>query len=334
MIEAPQSKVAAIVVTFNSAAVIGRCLASLPPGLAVTIVDNDSVDDTLAVARATWPDARLLRLPRNIGFGAAANRGLAAGDTPYALLLNPDAALAAGAVAALVAAAERYPDAGLLAPCCRDRAGRIEFRRRTAYARFLTNPDDAPVQPDGDCCAPYVGASVLLLRRAALAAIGGFDERIFLYGEDDDLCLRLSAAGWSLIHVADARADHLGDASTAPLAGLGWWKRWHMQWSSLYLARKHGGAGVLAPWRALVATSVKAAAYALLADRGRAERYGAAASASLAFALGREAQGIGIDLPCRGRQALVARDRPPSSVSMPQPMLSATPPNRPASGAP
>lgn len=289
-----ESQVEAVVVTFNSAAVIGRCLASLPADVAVTVVDNASGDETLAVARAARPDARLLRLPRNIGFGAAANRGIAVGAAPYALLLNPDATPGADAVPALLAAAARYPDAGLLAPCTRDRTGRIEFRRRTPHARFLTNPPDAPIEPEGDCCAPYVGAAALLLRRAAFDAVGGFDERLFLYGEDDDLCLRLSAAGWSLVHVADAHADHLGAASTAPLPGLDWWKRWHMQWSSLYLDRRHGGAGWLQPLQALTICLFKAAFYRLVGDRTRAARYSPAACAALAFALGREAQQLGI----------------------------------------
>lgn len=296
MSEAAAGAVDAVVVTFNSAAVIGRCLAKLPPSLAVTVVDNDSGDDTLPVARAARPDARLLKMPRNIGYGAAANRGFAGGRAPYAMLLNPDAVLSEGAAAALVTAGERYPDAGLLAPCSRDPRGRIEFRRRTAHARFLTNPGDAPIQPEGDCCAPFVGGAVLMFRRAAFDAIGGFDERIFLFGEDDDICLRLSAAGWSLVHVADAEAFHLGGASSVPMPHLAWWKHWHRQWSELYLSRKHGGAGNLAPFLSLIAASAKSAGYGLLRDTRKARRYGAAASASLAFALGREAQKVGIQL--------------------------------------
>lgn len=301
--------VEAVVVTFNSAAVIGRCLASLPEDVPVTLVDNDSGDETISIAHAARGDLRLLRLRRNIGFGAAANRGIGGGTAPYALLLNPDAALASDAVPALLAAAARYPDAGLLAPCTFDPTGRIEFRRRTSHARFLANRRDAAIEPEGDCCAPYVGAAVLLLRRAAFDAIGGFDERLFLYGEDDDLCLRLSAAGWSLVHAAEARADHLGGASSAALAALDWWKRWHMQWSALYLDWRHGGAGALAPWLAWAGFVAKGIGYRLAGAPRRAARYGAAAHASLAFALGCEAQQIGIDPRRRGRFSGLLRDR-------------------------
>ena len=158
----------AVIVTFNSEAVIGSCLASLPPSIAVTIVDNGSRDDTLAVARAARPDAHIVRTPRNMGYGAAANLGFAGGTAPYAILINPDVVLRDGAIEALVAAGERYPDAGLLAPCSRDASGRIEFRRRTAHARFLTNPGGAPAEPEGDCCAPYVGGAMMMFRRTAL----------------------------------------------------------------------------------------------------------------------------------------------------------------------
>jgi N-acetylglucosaminyl-diphospho-decaprenol L-rhamnosyltransferase len=293
MIGSAAEAVDAVIVTYNSAAVIGSCLASLPPGPSITVVDNGSSDDTLAVARATRPEARVLRTPRNIGYGAAANLGFARGKAPYAILINPDAVLAEGAVAALVAAGERYPDAGLLAPRSRDPSGRIEFRARTAHARFLTNPRGVPAEPEGDCCAPYVGGAIMMFRRAALDAVGGFDERFFLSGEDDDINLRLSAAGWSLVHVAEAEAFHIGGRSSA-MPRLAWWMHWHKQWARLYLARKHGGAGRLAPWRSFAVTAAKAAGYRLLGNSPKGERYTAEASACLAFALGREAQEVGI----------------------------------------
>lgn len=133
----------------------------------------------------------------------------------------------------------------------------------------------------------------MMFRRAALVMIGGFDERFFLSGEDDDISLRLSASGWSLVHVADASAFHLGGVSSA-LPKLAWWMHWHKQWSRLYLARKHGGAGPLAPWLSFLETSAKAAGYRVLGASRKVERYGAEADASLAFALGREAQAVGI----------------------------------------
>ena len=120
----------------------------------------------------------MVKTPRNMGYGAAANRGFAGGRAPYAILINPDAVLGEGAAAALVTAGKRYPDAGLLAPCSRDPRGRIEFRRRTAHARI---PDQSRRRADPSrraIAAPrIVGGAVMMFRRAAFDAIGGFDER-------------------------------------------------------------------------------------------------------------------------------------------------------------
>jgi N-acetylglucosaminyl-diphospho-decaprenol L-rhamnosyltransferase len=292
---AGEPAVQAVIVTFNSASVVERCLASLPDSVAVTVVDNASRDGTLATVERARPDASVIALPRNLGYGTAANRGFAASRAPFAMLLNPDIALRPGAIEALAAAAERYPDGGLFAPAIRDVDGRMELRRRTAYARFLTNPSDAPFAPEGDCCAPYVGGAVMFFRRSALDAIGGFDERIFLFSEDDDICLRLAATGWSLVHVAEAEADHLGARSSSGIPRLAWWKHWHRQWSRLYLARKHAGAGTGATLAQLADAALRAGWYSLRRDDERAQRYSATLAATAAFLAGREARDIGLD---------------------------------------
>jgi GT2 family glycosyltransferase len=287
----------AAVVAFNSALVIDACLAAIDKAVATVVVDNASRDDTRARVAAA-PGVRLLALPRNEGFGAAANRALAAATTRYGLLLNADVVLAPDAIARLLEAAGRYPEAALLAPATRTPAGRLEFGRATFLRPRSPRRATAPPEPEGDCCAWYVGGAAMLLRLDAFRAVGGFDEAIFLYCEDDDLCARLMAAGHSLVHVADARAGHLAGRSTAGVADLERWKHWHAAWSRCHVERKHRGRLGLARHlaAALPTAAVKAALYRL-AGRPDHARHAARAAGMLAFLAGRRAREVGIPAP-------------------------------------
>ena len=95
--------------------------------------------------------------------------------------------------------------------------------------------------PIGLCCAEFLSGAVTLLRMSAYHQIGPFDPRLFLYYEDDDFCMRLRTAGFSLILVPDAVVSHVGGGSVRPSAHYYWEKYWHMAWSRLYLEEKYHG---------------------------------------------------------------------------------------------
>lgn len=229
----------AIVVAYDSAQVLPACLAALRrEDIATLVVDNASRDDSAALAEAGG--ARVLRLPRNEGYGRGNDAGIRASRAELVLLANPDLVLDPGAAAALLEAAERYPDAAALAPRIIEADGRLFFQPRSLLATFGPNPAGLPCRPEGDCCAPFLSGACLLLRRAAYLAVGGFDRDIFLFYEDDDLCRRLALAGGSLVHVHGAVARHGRGCSSAPAPGRVFRSRWHQAWSRAHVSRKHG----------------------------------------------------------------------------------------------
>ena len=232
-----------VIVAYHSAALLPACLAAIPAACPVIVVDNASPDDSASVAAAARPSARVIRAGKNLGFGPGANLGFAEITTEFGLLLNADATLEPDTIAGLIAAARRYPEAALLAPEVIAEEGHMQFGHDLPFRR-LRGP---VVEPVGDACCWYVGGSAMFLRMAALRGIGGFDPEIFLYFEDDDLCLRLRAAGHALVHVAGVRVRHLGGASSAPSPRLSHWKAFHQGWSRLHLEAKHHGRG--AAWR-------------------------------------------------------------------------------------
>ncbi len=101
--------VCVVAVTYNSSAVLPRFLESIPRGVRTIVVDNASDDASAAIAEAAG--AEVLRLDRNMGYGAASNIGARASRAKYLVLANPDIRFLDGAIDAMVAAAEQYPNA-------------------------------------------------------------------------------------------------------------------------------------------------------------------------------------------------------------------------------
>lgn len=281
----------AVVVTFDSAHALPACLAALARnGVAALVVDNASKDGSPELASASG--ATVVRNERNEGFGRAANRGLRSlGDAEFGLLLNPDIELEDGCVPALLAAARRYPDAGALAPRLVEPDGRVFWQSRSLLAPVHLNGGRRH-PPTGDACAPFLSGACLLLRMEAFRAVGGFDDQIFLFYEDDDLCRRLADSGWSLVHVHDAKARHGRGRSTAPEPGRAQTARWHQAWSRRYVAAKHGvteAAGAASGAFALAISAAKAGWAALRRDHARFERHAGSLGGALAHRAGRTA---------------------------------------------
>lgn len=214
-----------VTVTHNSGPQLTALLASVArhlPGVRVICVDAGSRDDSIAVA-AGHDFALPVELGSNLGFGRACNRGVAEVRSPVTLLLNPDTELLDDSVLALAAEVLREPGARLLAPLVLSGDG---SRQDTVHPLPLSGTDLASslIPPRmlpgaaGRALAPWrarqprrVGWAVgcaLLARTDTLRALGPFDERIFLYGEDLDLGLRAREAGVETWFWPQARVLH------------------------------------------------------------------------------------------------------------------------------
>jgi GT2 family glycosyltransferase len=185
------------------------------------------------MVRSEFPDVIVLADGTNPGYGAGANKGVRATRSEYVLVLNSDTRLSPETLEVLFRYLDRTPSVGLagsrlLNPDGSAQAscypfpgtlrwllendpvgslfGRIPFLRRKLY-RF------AP--PEQPTAVPWVVGAVLAVRREAFDRVGGFDEAVFLYFEETDLCARLRAGGWEVHIVPDAKVVHFGAASTS-----------------------------------------------------------------------------------------------------------------------
>jgi GT2 family glycosyltransferase len=269
--------------------VIAACLRSVARAGEIIVVDNDSADETRAIVRREAPSATLLHNTVNLGFGNGCNCGIQVARREFLLLINPDAELEPGALDNLVAAAERYPDAGILGPTILNPVGTIEPSHDSGlFERRLRGAEPAP---EGDLCADYLSGAVLLVRKVAIDEVGLFDPAIFLYFEDDDLCYRFRAKGWSLVRVAEARARHIGGGSSGSGWDRQWAKYWHMSWSRLYVEERYHGCAAMrrVAWKAAARCTAKSLGYLVVLNRKKSWRDLARLCGTVAYLLGRPA---------------------------------------------
>ena len=229
--------IAVVVVCHNSADALPDTLPALAEQLGpddeVVIVDNASTDDGAALARTLLPRATVIAAPGNVGFASGCHIGARASHAPLLLLLNPDAVPQPGFLDALRGAAADHPGWGAWQALVTMDGGRVVNTAGNlvhwlgfGWAGGLGEPVDAV--PPGDREVGFPSGAALIVRRSSWDALGGFDERYFMYGEDLDLGLRLRVAGEGVGIVPAARADHdytfvKGDYKWFYLERNRWW---------------------------------------------------------------------------------------------------------------
>jgi GT2 family glycosyltransferase len=273
-------KVSVIVVSYNTAELLSRCLDSLAAQagdlasrgleLETIVVDNASADGSPDMVRQRFGWARLVDSPENLGFAAANNLARQMARGRHIVLLNPDARLAPGSLGvaldyleanpgvAVVGGAQTAPDGRALPSARRfprawhkfsamtGLAGRFPGSRLLGAANYTWHDLDRPMPVD------WVPGSFALIRGQALDQVGFFDDRYFLYYEETDLCLRLNRAGWEVhfhpgvkvVHDSGAasrtRSDRDYDDSGSQLLAM------RMRSEALYLRKNHGLGELLA----------------------------------------------------------------------------------------
>jgi GT2 family glycosyltransferase len=255
---------------YNGSQRIGLALKSLREQtrpLDVVVVDNGSGDDSVALVREQFPEVTLLELERNLGFGPAINRAVRGHRADPLILLNNDVECEPRFVEALLdAAAEGIQSvAGVLvqerAPELIDSAGVVADSTLMGFDYLHGEPLIAAASA-ADPLGPTGGAA--LYERAAFEAVGGFDERIFLYYEDLDLALRMAAAGARCRLAGGARALHAYSASLGAKSGQ---KFAHTGWSRGYMLRRYGVMSKPRPALRALACEATICAGQLLLDR-------------------------------------------------------------------
>jgi hypothetical protein len=257
-------------VNTNNRELLLGCLASLAAAaretvLETIVVDNASTDGSAAAVREAYPDVEVVERDRRHGFGANHNQAIARATGRYVLILNEDTVLHEGALDRMRSFMDGHPEVGACGPKILNPDGsqqpsafrfptpaRVALTALTLQRRgWIQSRAEHIVRVDWVC-----GAAILA-RLPALRAVGGFDERLFIYSEDPDLCLRLREAGYATAYFPYASLVHFENATTdgVPERRIAQMERSR----ALYTRKHHGAAGEYAV-RGLTAASFAARA--------------------------------------------------------------------------
>lgn len=209
------------IVSYNSFQAIMSCLSELidSGSFPVIIIDNASSDNSAEMLEQRFPNATLIKSPRNLGYGRAANLAMESSTTKYLFLINPDLKASASDVTKLLST---FKDQGehvaLLAPS-------VEAKAHTK---------------EGLIEQKWVIGAAMMFNMETLNSVGGFDENIFLFSEETDLCMRIQNAGLKIMLDTDLYIEHLYRQSCAPNPTTEALKDWHQAWSRMYFEHKYG----------------------------------------------------------------------------------------------
>jgi GT2 family glycosyltransferase len=209
-----------IIVSYNSADMVVRCLDELIQAMSgqVVVVDNASKAGDLEQLEKAFPSLDILRLEHNVGYGRAANAALKSVSSRYALLINPDILIQQQQVADLLLQAADYPQGAIFGPAT--------SRKHQQIAAPAEEKD-------------AISGSCMLFDMEKLRPLGGFDDNIFLFSEEVDLCWRARARGHQVLLLPGIYVEHLAGQSSGSSDAVEYMKNWHFGWSRSYFYRKH-----------------------------------------------------------------------------------------------
>lgn len=222
-------KLSIIIVSWNTRNLLKGCLASIYQGTVglafeVWVVDNNSIDGSVAMVRSDFPSVKIISNQENIGFATANNQAIKKSIGEYILLLNSDTVVYNGAVGQMVQFMDEHPDAGAA-------TGRLLLPDGTAQSyiygndptlsylirrnltkiikkRDLHNWDSHEVLE-----VQWVTGAFMMVRRAVIDKVGGLDENIFMYFEDNEWCYRMRQQGWKVYYNPKVEIAHLAGQS-------------------------------------------------------------------------------------------------------------------------
>lgn len=274
------------IVSYNTRDLTLRCLETLYAATAermrVVVLDNASDDGSAEAVAAAFPQVELIRSPENLGFARANNVIAETVTSEWLLLLNSDTEVLPGAIDALLAFARAHPEHGIYGGRTLFADGSLNpgscFDRLSPWSAFCDATGLAAAFRgsrlfDAENIGGWARDSVrevdivcgcfFLVPTALWTALGGFDPRFFMYGEEVDLCHRARAAGWRPVVTPEATIVHLGGASRATpaskriqvararasIVALHWppaWRPWGRAMLWLWAANRYAAAAALA----------------------------------------------------------------------------------------
>ena len=219
-----------IIVSFKSENVIHSCLNSLPKISKKIVIENSRNIKLKEELESKYDNIEVL-INHNLGMGASNNIGIFRSKTQFVYILNPDTKLNVSTIDKLIEAADKIVDFAILSPLCSD----SRFPNYKIYEK-KSNLNNNIIEVD-----TIDGFSMLINKSKFNNSF--FDENIFLYLENDDICLRARKNNQKIYIVKNSLIDHLGASSSniKDSYEFNLLRNWHWMWSKFYYNKKHSG---------------------------------------------------------------------------------------------
>ena len=251
MINEINSELSIIIPTFYPGPIINRCIDSLPCKSDIIIVDNGDDEELKKIISEKKNNIRHFKIG-DLGLPKSFNFAVRKAYNENILITQPDVTFEKDALENLIKASHKYKDFGLLAPLiyennkyssfnsldlCLGKNGEIIKNIKTKKKNII---------PSGDFCVEAVSATTMLLKKSVIKQIGGWDENIYTYLEDLDLCLKLRRNNFQLIKIRNSIVHHIGFGShkNENIGKFEVSRNWHFMWSSLYFKQKYENKNV------------------------------------------------------------------------------------------
>lgn len=213
-----------IIVTFNSAEIIEKCLKSFDISkYDIFVIDNNSADKTVEIVKNSFELVKIIENPKNMGFGRANNIGLNQAQTQFALILNPDAQIRDIDIETCLKHLKNNPQIALASP----------------YTLNEENFDNAEkYKTDEIIFCNFVVGGIMFMNLENVRKFGFFDEQFFMFAEDSEICDKSILNGFKNAIFNDAFALHIGGKSSTKTLKTHYRRFWHLGWSKTKYKQK------------------------------------------------------------------------------------------------
>ena len=222
--------VSIVILNYNTSELLGECLRSLyqfpeTRTYEIIVVDNGSLDSSCDHIRSNFPDVKIIRNEKNIGFSRGNNTGALAARGSFVLFLNSDTLFTGNCIAPLAELLHDHPDVGAVGPKLLNADGSLQLscgslpnlfvelwdkvryslhRRGGKSIRLLYDRFHRRTRETG-----WITGACMMVRSDTFRSLGGFDENYFMYFEDKDLCRRLKKSCWKIMYFPSTAIVHL-----------------------------------------------------------------------------------------------------------------------------
>ena len=253
-----------LIVTFKCVESIHRCINSIPNKYPILVIENSADNFFKSDLEKKYNNVKCILTGKNLGFGKANNIGLNLIKSKYIFLINPDVLLMHDTTEQLIYYSQKIKNFALLAPALND----LEDKNFTIYKKNLSTINKLEFL-EVDCIKGFA----MFFNMSKFKNIGFFDEKIFIYYEEDDLCKRVRSLNEKIYVIFSSKVIHKGGQSHNKEFNeqMELSRNWHYMWSYFYYNKKHFTYlyAILITFHKLIFYSLRVIFYSLRSNRNK-----------------------------------------------------------------